>query len=239
VLNNPLKYVDPHGLDCVYLNDRANAVEGIDQFSDSGECGSEGGYWVDGGVTDYGFNDNGSLWITGTNNGYDTTYAWYPGNSNQSSAWTTFDPSFYFNAYYTQLQQNYNNEVTTAPTSQQYLQAITNAAPALCGGGVFAYGGPAVKEKFDAAEAAEQGFYEWDSHTGVSKGVVLEGQVGPVGGGVVDQKGQPLEPFVSVGAGAGAIAFKSGAVGVFAGSSYGGVGAYTYVTTNAGCPSHP
>ncbi len=48
VLNNPLKYRDPTGLDCVYFNDAGNGVESVDHNSDSGECGNNGGDWVNG-----------------------------------------------------------------------------------------------------------------------------------------------------------------------------------------------
>ena len=48
VLNNPLKYTDPTGLDCVYFNDAGNGVESVDHNSNSGECGSNGGDWVNG-----------------------------------------------------------------------------------------------------------------------------------------------------------------------------------------------
>ena len=50
-LNNPLSNLDPTGLDCVYANDAGNSVESIDHDSDSDECGSNGGYWVDGTFT--------------------------------------------------------------------------------------------------------------------------------------------------------------------------------------------
>jgi RHS repeat-associated protein len=50
-LNNPLKNTDPDGYDCVYLNNAGNGVESVDQQSDSGECGTNGGYWVDGTAT--------------------------------------------------------------------------------------------------------------------------------------------------------------------------------------------
>jgi len=45
VLNNPLKYVDPFGLDCIYLNDTGDAVDRILP----GDCESEtdNGYYVD------------------------------------------------------------------------------------------------------------------------------------------------------------------------------------------------
>jgi hypothetical protein len=47
-LNNPLTNTDPTGLDCVYFNDAGDAAESIDQNSNSGECGSNGGDWVNG-----------------------------------------------------------------------------------------------------------------------------------------------------------------------------------------------
>jgi RHS repeat-associated protein len=67
VLNNPLSFVDPDGLDCVYLNSSGTGVSGIgsdggsvDHNSNFNECvgtdangnpnGSNGGYWVDGTV---------------------------------------------------------------------------------------------------------------------------------------------------------------------------------------------
>ncbi len=48
VLNNPLIHIDPRGLDCVYFNNAGDGVESVDHHSDSGECGSNGGDWVNG-----------------------------------------------------------------------------------------------------------------------------------------------------------------------------------------------
>jgi hypothetical protein len=48
VLNNPLKYTDLTGLDCVYFNDAGNAAESVDRNINSGECGSNGGDSVNG-----------------------------------------------------------------------------------------------------------------------------------------------------------------------------------------------
>ena len=57
--NNPLINIDPDGYDCVYLNNSGTDVDrdangkatGIDTNSNSGECGKNGGYWVDGNFT--------------------------------------------------------------------------------------------------------------------------------------------------------------------------------------------
>ena len=46
--NNPLRNIDPTGLDCVYFNDAGNAAESVDHNSNSGECGANGGDWVNG-----------------------------------------------------------------------------------------------------------------------------------------------------------------------------------------------
>jgi len=48
VLNNPLNFIDPNGLDCAYLNDSGNGVESLDHHSNTEECASNGGYWYDG-----------------------------------------------------------------------------------------------------------------------------------------------------------------------------------------------
>jgi hypothetical protein len=68
VLNNPLTYVDPLGLDCAYLNTDGDTVESLDPSSNSGECGATGGYWIEGSV-------NSTSWLTvnsaaGTVSGY-------------------------------------------------------------------------------------------------------------------------------------------------------------------------
>jgi RHS repeat-associated protein len=47
-LNNPLTNTDPTGLDCVYFNNEGNAAESVDHNSNSGECGANGGDWVNG-----------------------------------------------------------------------------------------------------------------------------------------------------------------------------------------------
>ena len=46
--NNPLKNIDPTGLDCVYFNDSGTGAESVDHNSNSGECGQNGGDWVNG-----------------------------------------------------------------------------------------------------------------------------------------------------------------------------------------------
>ena len=50
VMNNPLSFIDPDGLDCVYLNNAGNGVESVDRSSDSGECRQHEGTWFEGTV---------------------------------------------------------------------------------------------------------------------------------------------------------------------------------------------
>jgi hypothetical protein len=45
---NPNSSIDPTGLYCVYLNNTGGNVESIDTASNSGECGDNTGYWIEG-----------------------------------------------------------------------------------------------------------------------------------------------------------------------------------------------
>jgi len=83
VLDNPLSFIDPFGLDCVYLNDSGTGIEkdGIDQHSSSKECGKTGGYWVEGTVTDAKIDPGATtISLAGTTNGNDRTSASYQQN---------------------------------------------------------------------------------------------------------------------------------------------------------------
>ncbi|MGH9736804.1 MAG: RHS repeat domain-containing protein [Candidatus Acidiferrales bacterium] len=80
VLNNPLSFTDPFGLDCAYLNSSGTGIEkgGIDQNSSSGECGKTGGYWVEGTITQVNIDSNATtISLTGTTNGTNQTNASY------------------------------------------------------------------------------------------------------------------------------------------------------------------
>jgi len=237
VLNNPLRYIDPLGRDCAYLSDDGTYAEFLDQSSDEGECGEHGGYWVDGGMTRFGYNDDGSLWITGTD-GTNVTNAWYPGSSNVGSTWTTYDPFSFISSYYYQLQQ----QSRATPTSQQYIQAIANAAPTICGGGAFGYYGKGVTAF--GAKAFTGGIVEADSRSGISGGSLNEVGVAGVGGGsIVSSGGSGGLVYTEVGeipflGNVGLVGFPDG-VGVYAEGEAGnrefGGGLYMNVTTNAGC----
>lgn len=99
VLNNPLSNVDPYGYDCVYLNNAGTDIDrdangnstGIDTSSNSGECGQNGGYWVDGTVTHVNLftnsNDVGlSGTMTGSNGAQTSTDAYYTSATGPNSS---------------------------------------------------------------------------------------------------------------------------------------------------------
>jgi RHS repeat-associated protein len=50
VLNNPLRAIDPTGLDCLFLNDAGNGVEDNAPELDAGDCGAQGGVYFAGTV---------------------------------------------------------------------------------------------------------------------------------------------------------------------------------------------
>ena len=54
VMNNPMAFIDPDGMDCVYLNDAGTGVDSIDSSSDAQyDCENGiGGYWIQGSVLD-------------------------------------------------------------------------------------------------------------------------------------------------------------------------------------------
>jgi RHS repeat-associated protein len=80
VLNNPLKYVDPTGLDCAYLNDTGDGIEST----------GSGGYWVSGQVNTLHVGDDGSYRFGYAGMGADgnyttTTYLNYLGPDTDNS----------------------------------------------------------------------------------------------------------------------------------------------------------
>jgi RHS repeat-associated protein len=79
--NNPLKNIDPTGLDCVYLNDAGTGVDtdqngnvtGIDHNSNQTDCNGTGGYWAPGNVASssdvHTFSNSDLIGVNSTTNG--------------------------------------------------------------------------------------------------------------------------------------------------------------------------
>jgi RHS repeat-associated protein len=107
VLNNPLSNVDPLGLDCVYLSDDGQTVDSIDHSSSSTECGSTGGYWIDGFVPNANYisgidSENNIIYGYGVING-NLSFS-IAGNQSlldngMGSTYGTFTQSFYSNVF--------------------------------------------------------------------------------------------------------------------------------------------
>jgi RHS repeat-associated protein len=96
VLNNPLKYVDPTGLDCAYLNDAGDGIESTDRNSSIGECNGSGGYWVSGQVNTLSVDDNGGYHfgyqgMAADGNYTTTTYLNYLGPNTDNSYSSAFN----------------------------------------------------------------------------------------------------------------------------------------------------
>lgn len=111
-LNNPLANTDPLGLYCAYLNDAGDGVESIDNYSGVGECGGNGGYWIEGNnnnnnaswvmvdsnsglVGGYGVTSDGFIeWSVAGAEGSNPSGAWtqtWGGNGPDTTVWLTYD----------------------------------------------------------------------------------------------------------------------------------------------------
>jgi hypothetical protein len=118
VLNNPLKFVDPTGMDCAYLNDAGDGIEDNDQQSNQDECKKNGGYWAQGGLTNFQVNSNGSYTFTSLDSNNNTLYTNYSGSSN-SNSFVNLDVMSYF----------MNDQI-----QQRQLQQMPDASSALAQG---------------------------------------------------------------------------------------------------------
>lgn len=141
--NNPLTNVDPTGLDCVYFNDAGNGIESDDHNSNSGECGQNGGDWVNGTVRSaqyfadsdtFGFRSNDS------SNNY-LTYATAPGT--QSDGTTCAGNCDTANGYF-QSSNGGPQDVPLNPYALGVIQGVAQQTawfPNVCGVGVTARAG--------------------------------------------------------------------------------------------------
>jgi RHS repeat-associated protein len=239
VLNNPTRFIDPLGL--YHADDNGNILgdyggevmcdtnDGcLSWNADSGEWDQPSGYGSSGPSTDSSFDASNSGWS-------------WPGTGP-----VAFDPVAYYNNYVSQRQQAQISKINHIPTPAEYIQAIADAGPTTCGGGVFGYLGAAAEGK--GAEGFAGGLAEYDTKTGGSASFL--GEVGSkwASGGVAANKNQ-TEPLLFVPAGPvgefGGLVLSGSGVGFYVGTppvsgvapSVGG-GAYVNITTNAGCP-HP
>ena len=240
--NNPLRFLDPLGLDCTYLNNGGNGVDSIDHSSNIGECQQNGGYWANGWVANSSwvqtnpYNNNALIYSPLDNGQMGLSLAsqtWTQGAFAQGEAPSSFFPFF---------QPSYDWGQTN---SQKLLLAAAKGAdlaahviPVACGGGVFAYAG--AEGQKGGAEGFVGGLAEYDSKEGGSvTGLVEASKAGGPGGGVTGPNGgvAPLA-FIPVAGEGGVVLFKDG-IGVYAGEAAGhvgyGAGAYAHITSAAAC----
>ena len=251
VLNNPLKFVDPFGLDCVFLNNAGDGIESVDQFAFVDECLGNGGYFVDGSVTQVSISaDTSTISLTGTTDGTNQTGSFYQqfGSNLDSSAGSGIPADgcgfSYLNGGL--LGTQCGGQFTPyqpSVTETQRIQAVAKGAnlaahviPVPCGGGVFGFAGP------EGERGAGGVLVEYDSQEGLSIngfGEVSSPATG-AGGGAFSNGKNGINPFVFVplAEAGGAVAFKGG-VGLYVGAAAGhfgyGGGAYVNITSAAAC----
>lgn len=236
VLNNPLSNIDPTGLYCVYLTDAADGVESIDDNSSSGECGESGGYWIAG---EYG---GGSQISINSDLGLVSGYGYLDGSwqysvagamdSNPWGAWTqtvggsSSDPSYAGDTF----------AISTGAMQYGAYQGerLTKALiPTTCGGGVFVYAGSAGKYK--GAEGFVGYLGEYDTKTGWSNNMLLEGGGENLSGGV-SANTHHFEPLVFVPVFKyGGLVLGTGGVGFYVGTPRVGGGGYVNGTSMLSC----
>jgi len=252
VLNNPLKLVDPFGLDCVFLNDHGDGIESVDQFAFVDECIGDGGYFVDGTVTQVSISaDTSTISLTGTTDGFNQTGAFYQqfGSNLDSSAGSGIPADgcgfSYLNG--SLLGTQCGGQFTPyqpSVTDGQRIRAVAKGTklaggviPTICGPvGIFGYAG---KNNL-------YGLVEYDSKSGLSAGGLLEGGSHGVAGGLAGTStkgGLSGEGLVFVGEGVGAFTTISTTpqAGPFVGGTApgtgiaAGVGVYGTITSVNGC----
>ena len=257
VLNNPLSFVDPFGLWCVWQDgthdaDPEDGGDGVDQ------CLQDGGMW-DASDTITGCD---SSWTCSTSYGPAITNGCPPdsfscvggpntsvvvngSNDPNSGGYGTGSPpagcAFYYMDGIFLGTSCGNGPVQNTPQSAQLANAVAQGTslaghviPAICGGGGFIYGGPHFENQAETRGLAPAaGFVEWDTQTGLGIGTVSEGNIGIIGGGVVRENGK-TELLVFAGEFLGPIAFGN-SVGVWFGAPTAGVGAYVNITPVLGC----
>jgi len=234
VRNNPVRYTDPTGQACV-VDDKGN---------ESDDTNLPGPSCADSHASEN--NNKPSVTVTGK----------APAVRDLAAEAEAERVRLQYAAYVRNRQRG--EDLPLSPKSQQYIIAIANAAPTVCGGGVYVYGGR--EREGPGASVFYGGIAELDSRQGVSTGGLIEAGVGEgvVGGAgkivTTDSQGQLAESNLIYGgagvktpvggASAGAVGFTSGA-GVYAEGFLfgwgGGAGAYANITTNADCNSkgHP
>lgn len=238
VLNNPLSYTDPSGLDCVYLNDDESAGTVL-----RGDCKSS---------TDNGIFVNGTVDTTrGANlTGDRLSFNYTPDGSKTESIYNDEAPNPGLPASTDQMPIALNgqqmNPQNTPSMDQQRLAAVARGAsmaghviPAPCGGGISVTAGrQAQKQDPSDPHAAMQAEAGYDLKGGLF--LHNNNEAGRTNGGVGMSNGQGYA-YLEDGEGEGLAVGEDGTVGAYVGhESRNGkfnfsFNAYVHITSVSGC----
>jgi RHS repeat-associated protein len=170
VLNNPLNYIDPSGMDCIHINNDTGKYEGFE----SGDCDNSTeekantGYYVDGTV-------NTIYTSTGDDQGVVGAYS---GTNADSGTPTLISGSFA--APPPADTSDALNPFATAVFGDVF-KRLRWMDPEVCGGGYFVLKGKGAET--GVAHGGVYGMVTHDSRSGTSVGYLAEGGVGPVSAG--------------------------------------------------------
>ena len=187
VMNNPLNFVDPFGLDCAYLNNAGNGVESIDRSSNSGECGQNGGTWFDGTINSNSVRtDPNSDWVSA-----EGVTAGGLGSNQQFSCGGSACGQDTLNSFVNSITGGPSsvtvsgNDDALNPTASAVFGDVFKRMrwmdPDVCGGGYFVLKGAGGET--GVAHGGVYGMVTHDSRSGTTVGYLAEAGVGPVSAG--------------------------------------------------------
>ena len=128
-LNNPLKFTDPTGYDCAYLNNAGDGIESLDQNSNSSECTKNGGYWADGAITNFQTNSNGGYTFTSLDANLNTLTTNFSGGGNAGSTSSLDVMSYFFNYQIQQRQLQQSQSLWSMSPEQRFPRLHSRSRP--------------------------------------------------------------------------------------------------------------
>jgi RHS repeat-associated protein len=170
VLNNPLNYIDPSGMDCIHINNDTGKYERFE----SGDCDNSteekanSGYYVDGTV-------NTIYTSTGNDQG---VVGRYSGTNDDSGT-----PTLISGTFTTPPPADTSDTLNPFATAvfRDVFKKLRWMDPEVCGGGYFVLKGKGAET--GVAHGGVYGMVTHDSRSGTSVGYLAEGGVGPVSAG--------------------------------------------------------
>ncbi len=207
-LNNPLTNTDPTGLACVYFNDEGNAAESIDQNSNSGECGANGGDWVNG-TTSFSQirynvnNDTFNIRSSDAQNSYGTTASAPGSQSNGTTCYGNCDTPYGYSQTPNDALSPYAQAVFSQVAQQTTrVRKGLNCAPgAVMAGGASWFGVGLVPGIGDAASTIKEGWQNaltlWGAGNASAGAAEIGGAVARSAKGVSPQVARAVGKFAA------------------------------------------